>query len=226
MADSGKIDFKNVTIVKIAIFALLGIIVLYIWFAQVYTVKRKIIDEKTAQLTSLKADYEKVKSSLARVEELKWDLQQLFAKYKLIEELVPEKRDIADFITKSYFAAKQADVEIIRLEPKESIPMTYYVQDKYSLNIESTYEGIGKFIALIANLPFTALVDDVNISVKSGDARSLSMTVKTHHMEPSTRITSIQDLRKTPTGGKGPSPKVTKGGPPSIPKGPPGKPSG
>jgi Tfp pilus assembly protein PilO len=174
----------------------------------------------------LKADYEKVKSSLARVEELKWDLQQLFAKYKLIEELVPEKRDIPDFITKSYFAAKQADVEIIRLEPKESTPMTYYVQDKYSLNIESTYEGIGKFIALIANLPFTALVDDVNISVKSGDTRSLSMTVKTHHMVPSARIASIQDLRKAPTGGKGPSPKVTKGGPPSIPKGPTGKPSG
>ncbi len=216
----GKIEIKASGLLKIAVILFIGVMVLYIWYAQVYKPNQETIEEKTATLTQLRAKLQRAKATLANETKLRWELERLFAQYKLVEELMPAERDIPNFISKIYLAAKQADVSIIRIEPRPSVPQTYYIVDPYALQIKTTFAGLGKFLALISNLPFTALVDELKIT-RSGQGENqieVTMIVNTHHMTAAQRITRIEEVTKKAQKRGKRRPKRSTPKPPTPPK--------
>ena len=210
MIDISKIDYKNPTFLKIAGTIVLFLLILYLWNSMSYGPNKKIIEEKQAKLEKLKADLIRAKSSGVKVEQLYAELNRLFTQYKLIENLLPEKRDVTDFIKKIDLAVKQSDAKLLKIDKQPPQSKGYYYADPYKININTTFNGLGKFLSLVANLPFTALVEDVKISKAKSPKYSISvsMTILAHHMETSQRIKSIEELKiKKAKKGKGAKPK-------------------
>ena len=217
MIDFRKIDYKDPKFHKIAGTIFLFLVILYVWHSQSYSKNKEIIRQKSEELEGLRTKIESAKLSIARVDELYAELNRLFAQYKLIEELLPDHRDVPDFINKIYLVAKQADVQVMNFEQKPSQASGYYVSDPYSLKIQSTYHGLGKFLSLVANLPFTALVQGVKLDVTTGAKYSInaSLDIIAHHMDRTLRITRIEELKtkKTSAGGAKPASQPTKAAP-------------
>ena len=213
MIDFSKIDYKSPTFIKIVGTAIMFILILYLWNKMSYSPNSKIIQEKQEQLEKLKRDIQKAKNAAQNLEKLQSELKRLFTQYKLVEELLPQKRDLTDFIKKIDLVAKQADAKLIKLEQKPSQQVSYYYQDPYDIQIKTTFHGLGKFLSLVANLPFTALVKNVKIT-KTNDKKysiDVSMTIVAHHMKSEQRIYKIEELkRKKAKGPKGKKKTIRK----------------
>ncbi len=196
MASLLEINYKSPVFIKIAGTAIIFLVIAYIWYIQSFSKNNDIILEKADTLQKIREKIENAKMSEIRLEQLTAELNRLFAQYKLIEELIPEKRDVADFINKIYLAAKEADANVVKLEQKTSAQQGYFFVDPYGLEIETTYNGLGKFLSLVANLPFTALVSNVRITTTTSQKYSIiaSMTINAHHMEATIRAASLEDI--------------------------------
>lgn len=201
MIDISKINYKSPTFLKIVSTIVLFFLVLYLWNSMSYGPNKKIIDKKQQKLEKLKSDLMRAKGSGVRVEQLYSELNRLFTQYKLVEELLPDKRDMTEFIKKIDLAVKQADASISKIDQKPSLSKGYYFADPYNIKIITTFNGLGKFLSLVANLPFTALVSNVKIGKVDSKKYSISvsMTILTHHMETSQRITKIEELKSKKT---------------------------
>ncbi len=216
MIDISAIDYKSPKFQKIVGTVVLAAVVMYLWYSQSYKANKETIETKTKNLEDLRLELQRAKGSVVKVEELRAELERLFAQYKLIEELLPDKRDVPDFINKIYLAAKQADAVVKKIEQKPSQQLGYYTADPYNIEIETTFHGLGKFLSLVANLPFTALVKSVKLRA-SGSKKysiSVSMVITAHHMERTQRIMKIEELKrkrpKAPKKGKKPRRKAKR----------------
>ena len=196
--DISQLNYKSPTLQKIAGTTVLFIVIIFLWYSQSYKVNKQKIRQKSEELESIRSRIQNAKMSAARVEEIYAELNRLFAQYKLIEELLPATRDVPDFIRKIYLAAKQADSPVVKLEQKSTEPKGYYNSDPYSIKIQSTYHGFGKFLSLVANLPFTALVKGVKMSASGSKKYSINVefTIIAHHMGSALRIDTLEELRK------------------------------
>ena len=198
MIDLSKIDYKSPTFIKIVSTVFLFLLILYLWNKMSYKPNSEIIRQKQEQLEKLHRDIQRAKNAQKNLEKLEAELKRLFTQYKLVEELLPKKRDLTDFIKKIDLVAKQADAKLIKLEQKPSQQAGYYYEDPYDVQIKTTFHGLGKFLSLVANLPFTALVKNVKIS-KTNDKKysiNVSMTIVAHHMKSEQRIYRIEELKK------------------------------
>ncbi len=207
--DISSINYKSPQFIKIVGVVLLSIIVVYLWYSMSYSLNKEIIEQKRTDLESINSELHRAEMSVVQVEELWAEISRLFTQYKLIEELLPGDRDVPDFIQKIQLAAKQADAIIMKIEQKSSTQMNYYISDPYNIRIQTTFHGLGKFLSLVANLPFTALVRTVKIeSLKSSKYTiAVSLTILAHHMGSDQRITKIEELRSKTA--KAPKKKVT-----------------
>jgi len=195
--DISSINYKSPQFLKIVGVVLLSIIVVYLWYSMSYSPNKEVIRQKQTDLESIKSELLRAEMSVVKVEELWAEISRLFTQYKLIEELLPGDRDVPDFIQKIQLAAKQADAIITKIEQKPSTQMNYYISDPYDIHIQTTFHGLGKFLSLVANLPFTALVRTVKIETfkSSKYTISVSLTILAHHMGSDQRITKIEELR-------------------------------
>ena len=207
MIDVSQINYKSPTFHKIAGTVVLFFVIFFLWHSQSYSANKETIMRKSEELESILSRIEQAKQNAARAEEVKAELERLFAQYKLIEELLPRERDIPTFINMIQLAAKQADARILNLEQKPSQVGTYYTADPYRLKLHTTYHGLGKFLSLVANLPFTALVKNINMNKLNAKKYSVdvSLTVVAHHLPSESRPKEVKELLKKK--GKGPGQK-------------------
>ncbi len=204
MIDISQINYKSPVFHKIIGTVVLFFVIFFLWHSQSYSANNETILKKSEELESVLNQIEQAKQNAAKAEEIKAELERLFAQYKLIEELLPRNKDIPTFINMIQLAGKQADVKISKLEQKPSIVQTYYTADPYGLKIQTTYHGLGKFLSLIANLPFTALVKNVQMSAANSKKYSVavSLTVIAHHLPSENRPKDIKELLKKKTAPK------------------------
>ncbi len=204
MIDISQINYKSPTFQKIVGTVVLFFVILYLWHSQSYSVNRDIIQKKSEELEKIRRDIEKAKINAAKVEEIQAELERMFAQYKLIEELLPAERNVPDFINKIYLVAKQADAKVEKLEQKPSEAKGYYTADPYDISITTTYHGLGKFLSLVANLPFTALTKNLKISQINNPKYSIkaNLTIIGHHMSSENRIETLGELGRKGKKGK------------------------
>ncbi len=212
MIDASQINYKSPVFQKIVGTVVLFFIILFLWHSQSYSANKKTIAKKSEELESILNQIQQAKQNAAKAEEIRAELERLFAQYKLIEELLPRDRDVPTFINMIQLAGKQADAKILKLEQKPSTVQTYYTADPYNLKIETTYHGLGKFLSLIANLPFTALVKDVKMTSFSSKKYSInaSLTVIAHHLPSENRPKEVKELLKKKTKAPSKRKKPTK----------------
>ncbi|HDG67607.1 MAG TPA: hypothetical protein ENG11_00480 [candidate division Zixibacteria bacterium] len=204
MIDFSQIDYKSPTFLKIVGTVVLFFLILYLWNSMSYKPNKEVIQQKQEQLEKLRRDIQTAKRAAKNIDKLEAELKRLFTQYKLVEELLPGKRDLTDFLKKIDLVAKQSDAKLVKIEQKPSQQVGYYYEDPYNIQIKTTFHGLGKFLSLVANLPFTALVRDIKITRANEKKYSInvSMTIVAHHMKSEQRIYKIEELKKKKPGAK------------------------
>jgi len=148
------------------------------------------------QLTTLKADYEKKSTDLARARASVADLprfeaeyEQLHERWTMAAELLPADRQMAVLLRKITLAGQQTGVQFTMFKPNPAHSETYYTELPMEISVYGGYHQVGSFLAELANMRRIVNTSNVHLTTNSrgDDAKattSASLTASAYSLNP------------------------------------------
>jgi type IV pilus assembly protein PilO len=158
-------NYKDPKIQIIAFIVMLFLAASYFWYSKIYGVYSEKIAVKKIQYEKELADLHSVKQKAATLDDLQREFDELQMKYKKVELLLPEVKEDESFLSQVHAAAQVTGSKVTELTPMGTQPEQFYMTNVYSLQVESSYHGLGNFFARVANFPF--IVNISSLEMKS-----------------------------------------------------------
>ncbi len=126
------------------------------------------------KLATLKADYEKKSSELARARASVADLprfeaeyDQLHQRWELASELLPVDRQFATLLRKITLAGQQSGVSFLMFKPNGPKPEQYHTELPVSISVQGGYHQVGSFLAELANMRRIVTVSNLKLTANN-----------------------------------------------------------
>ncbi len=157
-------DLKDPKAQKILLGGLIFFLIVYCWYARIYSKNSEAIDQKQIEYENILTNLKNVEMKAKSFENLKTEYEKLLEKYQEVELLLPEEKQIPLFLTQMHFAAQTSQIGITQIVPMEAVPIDFYNASSFNVEIAGSYHDFGDFLSNIANFPFLANVSDVTIA--------------------------------------------------------------
>lgn len=178
-----NLDLKNQALMKTVLGGLVGLSMLAVFFFTHFLPFG--FPNRNAQLASLKADYEKKSTDLARARAAVADLPRFESEYELLHdrwatasELLPTDRQMAMLLRKISLAGQQTGVAFLMFKPQAATDAGHYTELPLEITVSGGYHQVGAFLAEIANLQRIVTVSKLKLSTNP-KAEGLSTTLAT-----------------------------------------------
>jgi Tfp pilus assembly protein PilO len=135
----------------------------YLWYSKIYTDYSSKIAAKETQRQKELLDLHNVKQKAATLDDLQREYDELQIKYKKVELLLPEKKEDESFLSQLHAAAQLTGSTVTDLTPMGTQAGQFYETNTYSIEVQSSYHGLGKFFSKVANFPFIVNVSDLEM---------------------------------------------------------------
>ena len=181
----GNIDFKD----KKNIYAIVVILLLlaagyclysYVWDPFVMDRERLERERDSAQ-----AELDKINAKKHRIAELELQLVQAEKDFEKLKEMFPEEEKVPLRLQDLYAVLRSSGVQIQRFNPEGSSPKEHYVENRYSIAVNSGYHMLGYLFAEIANFNYPTAITNLRLNRYSGIAAELQKA-ETHGWTPIT----------------------------------------
>jgi|CXWL01.1.fsa_nt_gi type IV pilus assembly protein PilO len=166
-------DLKNPTTQKIVIGSLALFIVVYFWYSRVYSQYNEKIDAKRQEFEMITTNLRNVEMKAKSLDALKLEYEELVGRYEEIETLLPEVKQIPSILVQLHTASSLTGTRITKVEPEPVNSHEFYNQATFKIEMTGTYHDFGAFIGYVANFPFIANLQDMQIKAldqKSGQS--------------------------------------------------------
>lgn len=167
-----NVDLKNPAVQKIALSALLGVGVLSLFFFTHFLPFG--YPNQQDRLTTLKTDFERKSTELARARATVADLprfeaeyEQLHDRWMLAGELLPTDRQLASLLRRITLAGQETGVRFVRFRPAAPKTETYYTEMPVQIAVHGGYHQVGSFLAELANLRRIVTVSDLRLKTNT-----------------------------------------------------------
>ena len=127
------------------------------------------------RIDTLKAEYEKKSTELARARATVADLprfeaeyEQMHQRWSLAAELLPTDRQVAALLRKITLAAQQTGVRFVVFRPSGPKNEQYYTEMPLQISVNGGYHQIGSFLAELANLRRIITVANIKLKTLTG----------------------------------------------------------
>ena len=174
-----KLDLKSSAAQKVVLSVMLSAAVLGVFFFT-HTVPFGYPNQR-GRLNTLKAEYEKKSTELARARATVADLPRFEAEYDnlhqrwaMAAELLPTDRQLAALLRRITLAAQQTGVEFMVFRPSGTKSEQHYTELPLQISVYGGYHQIGSFIAELANMQRILTV--ANLHLKSNTKSDQSST--------------------------------------------------
>lgn len=157
-------DLKDPKVQKILLGSLIFFLIVYFWYARIYSKNSQAINQKQAEYENILTNLKNVEMKAKSFESLKTEYEKLLKRYQKVELLLPEEKQIPLFLTQMHFAAQSSQTSIAQIVPMEAVPIDFYNACPFSIDITGSYHDFGSFLSDIANFPFIANVSDVTLT--------------------------------------------------------------
>jgi len=190
-------DFKDPKSQKIILGVLLGFLALYFWHNRVYSKNNQKIQAKQVQYETVLTNLKNVELKAKSFENLKSEYEALLEKYKNVELLLPEEKQVPLLLTQMHQGAQTSGIFIREITPRSTYPLSFYNASDFSIEMTGNYHEFGNFLSRIANFPFIANISGVNLtsSVSSGQKKeTVKATFKmtTYFIKEEERLKKVQ----------------------------------
>ena len=163
------VDFKNQATVRIILCVMLAGGALGVFFFTHFVPFGYL--NRSDQLQSLKADYEKKSTELARARASVADLPRFEAEYEMVHErwsmaaeLLPTDRQSAGLLRRITLAGQQTGVQFVMFKPSPPRSQTYYTEMPVDVVVHGGYHQVGSFLAELANMRRIVTVSNLKLS--------------------------------------------------------------
>ena len=180
-----NLDLKNQTLLKIILSVLLAVGVLGVFFFTHFLPFG--YPNQRDQMNTLKADYEKKSTELARARASVADLPRFEAEYEQLHdrwiqaaELLPAERQYAALLRKVTLAGEQTGVTFVLFRPDAPRPETYYTELPVEISVSGGYHQVGAFLAELANMRRIITVGNLKVmsNAKTDESGATSATLR------------------------------------------------
>ena len=157
-------DLKDPKTQKILLGGLIILLILYFWYARIYSKNSQAIGQKQIEYENILTNLKNVEMKAKSFESLKTEYEKLLKRYKEVELLLPEEKQTPLFLTQMHFAAQSSQTNITQIIPQGTTPIDFYNVNSFNIEIAGSYHNFGDFLSDIANFPFIACVSGVTIT--------------------------------------------------------------
>jgi len=124
-------------------------------------------DERTrleSDLSQAQAELDKINVQRMRVTQLEEDLRNAEKEFERLKEMFPEEEKVPLRLQDLYAVVRSSGVQIQKFNPEGRAEKEYYVENKYSLAVNSGYHMLGYLFAEIANFNYPTSITDLKLN--------------------------------------------------------------
>jgi len=129
------------------------------------------------RLNTLKTDYERKSTELARARATVADLprfeaeyEQLHDRWQLAAELLPTDRQLGSLLRRITLAGEETGVQFVRFKPTSPKTENYYTEMPVQIVVNGGYHQVGSFLAELANMRRIVTVGDLRLKANTSAA--------------------------------------------------------
>ena len=139
---------------KKLLLGLVPLLLLFGYYQVVHTKRALEIERLETELESLETSNAAAKVLAAQGgPELERRLAVLEEHMLLLEELIPDREEVADLLHSMGLQAQTTGVELTRMAPEMEEQGAYYTKQTYEIGIKGTYHDVGQYLAQVGSLP-------------------------------------------------------------------------
>lgn len=172
-------DLKDPKTQKILLGGLILFLILYFWYARIYSKNSQAISQRQTEYENILTNLKNVEMKAKSFESLKTEYAKLLDRYRGVELLLPEEKQIPLFLTQMHFAAQSSQTNITQIVPLETVPIDFYNANSFNVEIAGSYHHFGEFLSNLANFPFIANVTEMTITGAPQEAQAPKKEEKT-----------------------------------------------
>lgn len=180
-----NIDFKD----KKNIYCIAMIVVILLAAYSVYEYIWVPYEEEhtdlVRQLDSATNELKKIESKRNRVAELEMQLAQAEKDFQKLKEMFPEEEKVPLRLQDLYSVLRSSGVQIQKFNPEGRSEREHYIENRYSIAVNSGYHMLGYLFAEIANFNYPTAITNLKLSRYSGIAAEVQKA-ETHGWTPIT----------------------------------------
>jgi Tfp pilus assembly protein PilO len=165
-------DLKNPKTQKLLLGGLVIFLMIYFWYAKIYSKNTTVMQQKQTRYENLMSNLKNVELKAKSYESLKEEYHRLIDRYRRVERLLPEERQIPLFLMQMHSAASSYQTGIIQILPKAPAGVGFYIASSFGVEIAGSYHNFGGFLSNIANFPFLANVSNMTITAIPQEGQS------------------------------------------------------
>ena len=181
----GNFDFKDkkniyAIVITLVILAMGYYVWDYMW--NPFVVER---DRLERELSSAQAELDKINAKKHRIAELELQLVQAEKDFEKLKEMFPEEEKVPLRLQDLYAVLRSSGVQIQKFNPEGSSEKEHYIENRYSISVNSGYHMLGYLFAEIANFNYPTAITNLRLNRYSGIAAELQKA-ETHGWTPIT----------------------------------------
>lgn len=143
-----------------------------------FTYYQFVHTERTAEIAALEMRLEALETTNAAAKtlavqggpELENKLAMLEQHMLRLEELIPQREEVADLLHAMTRRAQGAGVELTRMSPQLEEPGPYYSKQTYEVGVRGTAHRVGQYLAEVGSLP--RIVTPTGLTLRSGSGET------------------------------------------------------
>ena len=180
-----NIDFKDKK--NIYAFAMAAVILLMAYAVYTYVWDPFVAEQESlqSQLQSAQNELNKINSKKHRVAELEMQLAQAEKDFQKLKEMFPEEEKVPLRLQDLYSVLRSSGVQIQKFNPEGRSEREHYIENRYSIAVNSGYHMLGYLFAEIANFNYPTAISNLKLSRYSGIAAEIQKA-ETHGWTPIT----------------------------------------
>jgi len=181
----GNIDFKdkkNMYAIIIVLLILAAGYCVYTYMWDPFVLDRQQLEN---ELQSAQSELDKINAKKHRVAELELQLVQAEKDFEKLKEMFPEEEKVPLRLQDLYAVLRSSGVQIQRFNPEGRSEREHYVENRYSIAVNSGYHMLGYLFAEIANFNYPTAINNLKLNRYSGIAAELQKA-ETHGWTPIT----------------------------------------
>ena len=181
----GKIDLKDkrnvyAIIICLLIMAAAHLVYNYVW--DPFTYQRESLER---DLQSAQAELDKINAKKHRVAELEMQMAQAEKDFEKLKEMFPEEEKVPLRLQDLYAVIRSSMVQIQKFNPEGRAEKEHYIENRYSIAVNSGYHMLGYLFAEIANFNYPTAITNLRLNRYSGIKAEVEKS-ETHGWTPIT----------------------------------------
>lgn len=163
-------DKKNVYALLVVVLALAGAYYFYDSYWLPFEDERTRLESDLEQAQS---ELDKINVQRKRVHKLEEDLANAEREFETLKDMFPEEEKVPLRLQDLYAVVRSSGVQIQKFNPEGRSEKEYYIENKYSVAVNSGYHMLGYLFAEIANFTYPTSITDLKLSRYAGIAEEM-----------------------------------------------------